>query len=409
MVMVVVPALDIQASTGPELGMDLHLVGSTRLLRFGASVLSAIGLGAVLVSRYRRSAQASSEVTIHLPSVDPNHAEEAAQVKVDTQTRESSAGPAVLVEFLKEAAVPLVALFAAAGYAMLRPAFDGFYYALGLRPEDVGLNEVQMLSLGSVFRLFYGVALILAALFLYWFLPYMSSKHPEPLRQYYIGLALTLAGWAVVKFHITAFLINIAPRVSWLRDFRLAVIVALLIAGLSLILSAAIGRPVVKWRRSDTSDKNRKRSPIYIALTFAFVALLVMAGLGRIVGESVGQDLLNNPGTFTRDHPLLSNLFSPGIAPIIVSPLTGDKLGICVRDKDGSGIDTYLLGRNNSGAYVLVFRANGEESDGRVVFLSTADYNLFSAGFFSTSSFLSGCHDRRVYNDPPLPVPSPPG
>jgi len=307
--------------------------------------------------------------------------------------------------FLKDAAVPLIALSAAFGYVIVRPAFDGFYSALGLRPEDVGINEAQMLSLGSVVGLLYGVTLVLAILLLTWL--YRILKRLGPIWRFVIALALVLVGWALTRLHTIYFFLPNPDTIQGvvLRYFLIESAVALFIVGFGSMFGVAIELLATRfeWLRSGKSSRERKRSRIYIALTVALIAVLAAAGVGRLVGNSAGKDLLSYPGEyFVTKYSILVPLLSESITPVYVIPVNGDKLGLCVRSKDAPKIDISLLGRGDGGAFVLVFQTNGEAPNGRVVFLPSADYSVISAGSdYSDSS--GGCHDRGVYNDPAFP------
>jgi hypothetical protein len=138
-----------------------------------------------------------------------------------------------------------------------------------------------------------------------------------------------------------------------------------------------------------------------IALTLALAAVLIAAGVGRLASYAAGQDFLDNPSNFYMKHTILSLLFYESITPIFVIPLTGDKLGICAQSKGELGTDIYLLGRSGDGTFVVVFQTNGEESNGRVVFLSSKDYTTFTAGPLSGPPSFGGCHSQSLYNDSP--------
>jgi hypothetical protein len=386
--------------------VSLHRDASAWLVRFGAaSVLSVIGLCAVFVRRYLRSVRPATqgEGDSHNSAVKEEGTPE--QLETSDKTSNSPEGQVDLLGFLKDAAVPLIALSAAFGYVIVRPAFDGFYSALGLRPEDVGINEAQMLSLGSVVGLLYGVTIVLAILLLSWL--YRTLKRLGPTWRFVIALTLVLVGWALTRVHTIYFFLPQSDTIQGvlLRYFLIESAVALFIVGFSSMLGVAIGllATKLKWQRSTKSPQERKRSRIYIALAVGLIAVLTAAGVGRLVGNSAGKDLLSYPGTsFSTKYSILVPLLSESTTPVYVIPLTGDKLGLCVRGKGAPHIDIYLLGRGNGGAFVLVFQTTGEESNGRVVFLPSADYSLISANFDFSDSF-GGCHDRGVYNDPSFP------
>jgi hypothetical protein len=57
--------------------------------------------------------------------------------------------PAEPLKFLADKGLGLLGLLAAAAYALSRPLYDAFYAPLGLRPEDLGLSQVEMISRGA--------------------------------------------------------------------------------------------------------------------------------------------------------------------------------------------------------------------------------------------------------------------
>ena len=64
--------------------------------------------------------------------------------------------PTTPLTFLAEKGIGILALLFALSYAFVRPAYENFYYPLGLQPEDVGLNQVVMISrVAAVFFFIY--------------------------------------------------------------------------------------------------------------------------------------------------------------------------------------------------------------------------------------------------------------
>jgi hypothetical protein len=166
--------------------------------------------------------------------------------------------------------------------------------------------------------------------------------------------------------------------------------------------NAAIKFLPLPSERGRRSNRKGRRAYIFTGLAIILIVVVAAAGWARLASYSAGQDLLSNTANFSTDHPNFAFLFGGAISPVYVIPISGDKQGVCAPIKDGSRVDIYLLGRGNGGAFVLLFQQNGEESNGRVAFLPSADYGLVSASPLSSGSF-GGCHARGVYNDPGFP------
>jgi hypothetical protein len=216
--------------------------------------------------------------------------------------------------------------------------------------------------------------------------------------------------WLIRKLRIDFIFINTDDilGVSF-KYFRIEIAAVLIIASAISFLSLAAGRlpSHFKRRKAYQSDRQQKRTRIYLVLSAALIAVLAAAGLGRLAGYSAGQDLIADPDNFSMKHAAIVLLLGETIPLVYVIPVNGDKLGLCMSRKDAPHIHVYLLGRNNNGSFVLVFKANQDETDGRVVFLSDTDYGLVAADYFPESiplEFSGSCHSRGIYNDPDIPI-----
>jgi prolipoprotein diacylglyceryltransferase len=54
-----------------------------------------------------------------------------------------------VLDFLADRAMGILVLLFVVSYALIRPAYERFYEPMGLRPEDLGLNQIEMISSGA--------------------------------------------------------------------------------------------------------------------------------------------------------------------------------------------------------------------------------------------------------------------
>ncbi|MFF5293043.1 hypothetical protein [Paractinoplanes globisporus] len=281
------------------------------------------------------------------------------------------------------------------GYAFVRPWFDGFFAVIGIRPEEVGYGQVQMLSLGLVVGAFYSVT-IAAAGYLCFALYVIGGKRGLVGRIVTITMCLLIA--LLVRQVESGWPREIAA-VLW-PPFRTALLI-----GLTTVVVVLLART----KPSSTVIQSLVNGRGY-KITVAVLLLLTLAVNGaafRFQGQSVAEELLAWPSEFRDRHLIVSTVLVGSLTPVFIVALNRDRIGVCSAPGKAKEIESYLIGRASGGAFVLTFADYGPgENPGKVFWLPASDYAVV------TSEFDGGCRSPGQFLDF-LPIPltqaAPPG
>lgn len=290
--------------------------------------------------------------------------------------------------FLTHYVIPALAAASTLGYVIVRPAFDGFYGAMGLRPEDVGYDQVQMLSLGVLMGLFYATTLAGAAVVL---IAVVRLGGLAPYRgRLVISLCSLLAAALVDRGRSYGFSDSLEAGLDQLEN---AVRGALVLSAVALVLSP-LGPTVRAW----TARVVRGVGRVWV-MTLAVLAVVVVAlwaaTIVRFAAEDNAGRILHGDYSAISDQTL-TIVVASALRPVFVVPLGEDELGICGPRDDWLLTESYVLGRAGQGAHVIVFRDyDGPGQQGRVAWLPADDYAIVSGG-------ATGCREPGSYSLDPV-------
>jgi hypothetical protein len=267
-----------------------------------------------------------------------------------------------VLTLMAEKSLGILGLFFALSYALSRPAYDSFYSALGLQPEDIGLTQVGMISHGATF-------LILLLLFVS--IAIVGG----------IAIALLLRHRSII-IQAPAFLLLLALSIlSTLHRDSLSFSVwdaVLLVLGevaltaiLCMMFFLANG-PRAFFRMWRGFFRSAPKAGPLLSLTAVILFGLFLLLSIEYSGAYWAGDRLMATGKVSGAWDVLLNIRA---TPVEVAVIGKDLLTIC----DGSQ-KAYLLGRTENANYVLLISQSPPYRGSRAVRLPSDNYEVISHG-----------------------------